>query len=152
MSAVDKISGVDMQVINALWGDGYKAKELTWIEFELPRPPSKNQKMWKLGNRTPKVVDWGEQANKAFMILPPETRRKLRATCFCEFEAQFLHGRDKTADFHNFEEFLFDWLQSRGFIKNDKQCEWRASGWADNVGRNVKKGQVMVRLRPWMRP
>ena len=124
--------------------------ELPWIEFELPECPSKNKKKQKLGNSTPEVEEWARQANMAYMSLPPEKRQKLRAMCFCKFEAQFLHGRNNRADFHNYEEFLFDWLQDRGFIKNDKDCEWRSSGWADNVGRDVSKGRVLVRLRPWM--
>lgn len=118
---------------------------LPWQSFELPEAPSKNRKMWKLGNSTPEVVEWGRQAEMAFMTLPHETRRSLRATMFCEFEAVFLHGRNKRADFHNYEEFVFDWLQSRGFIANDKQCEWRSSGWTDDL----PKGRVRVFLRPW---
>ena len=125
---------------------GPMIERLPWLEFELPEAPSKNRKMWKLGNSTPEVLEWGKQADMAFMALPPETRKKLRATCFCRFEAEFYHGRNNRADFHNYEEFLFDWLQSRGFVANDKLCEWRSSGWSDDV----PKGRVIVRLRPWM--
>ena len=138
-----------MSELHAFTVDLSRPHSLPWLEFELPECPSKNRKMWKLGNRTPEVVEWGRQADMAFMAMPPETRIKLRATCFCKFEAQFLHGRNNLADFHNYEEFLFDWLQSRGFIVNDKECEWRASGWADNAGREVPNGRVIVRLRPW---
>lgn len=118
-----------------------------WLSFELPTPPSKNEKMEKLGNKTPEVVAWREQADMAFMVLPPEMRRKLRAKIIGKFEAVFLHGRNNRADFHNFEEFLFDWLQSREFVENDKLCEWRSSGWSDDV----MKGRVIVRLRPWLK-
>ena len=65
-----------------------------------------------------------------------------------KFQAEFMFGRNNRADFHNYEEFLFDWLQSREFIVNDKLCEWRGSGWSDDV----PKGRVVVRIRPWMRP
>jgi len=116
---------------------------LPWLEFELPRPPSKNRKMGKLGNRTPEVEKWVGQADIAWVV----TRLKL-PRIKGKFEAEFIHGRDNSADFHNFEEFLFDWLESREFIENDKLCEWRASGWGDDV----PKGRVVVRLRPWMRP
>jgi hypothetical protein len=141
-----------MSDLHAFTVDLSRPHSLLWLEFELPSCPSKNKKKQKLGNSTPEVEEWAHQADMAYMALPPEERQKLRATCFCEFEAQFLHGRNNRADFHNYEEFLFDWLQDRGFIKNDKQCEWRASGWADNVGRSVPKGRVIVRLRPWMAP
>lgn len=111
-----------------------------WLEFELPTPPSMNRFMRRLGNKTPKVQFWMGQADRAFVA----TRLKLPRHK-CKFEAEFLFGRDRS-DFHNREKCLFDWLQSREFIENDRFCEWRASGWSDDV----PKGRVVVRLRPWM--
>jgi hypothetical protein len=115
--------------------------ELPWLEFELPVPPSVNRMMRRLGNRTPLVVSWFRQADMAFMA----SRTKQTLWRIGKFEAEFFFGRDRS-DFHNREKCLFDWLQSRGFIENDKLCEWRGSGWSDDV----PKGRVKVRLRPWM--
>jgi hypothetical protein len=116
-------------------------EELPWLEFEIPCPPSKNQKIGKLGNHTPTVRRWAHQAGLALIV-----SRVNRCKIIGRFEAEFLFGRNKRADFHNYEEFLFDWLQSE-FIENDKLCEWRSSGWSDAV----PKGRVVVRLRPWMK-
>jgi hypothetical protein len=122
-------------------------EELPWLEFELPAPPSVNRFMNRLGNQTPVAREWYRRADMAFMSFPAELRRNLRCKIIGKFEAEFLFGRDKS-DFHNREKPLFDWLQSREFIENDKMCEWRASGWSDDV----PKGRVVVRLRPWMVP
>lgn len=116
---------------------------LPWLEFEIPVPPSVNEFMRNLGNRSPAVSRWTRQADIAFVGQPRRTRCKIIG----KFEAEFLFGRDRS-DFHNREKALFDWLQSREFIENDKLCEWRGSGWSDAV----MKGRVVVRLRPWMRP
>lgn len=117
--------------------------ELLWQEFELPVPPSCNQFVRRLGNRSPGVVRWAKQADMAFVCRQVRTRCRIIGA----FEAEFLFGRDHS-DFHNREKALFDWLQSREFIENDKLCEWRGSGWSDAV----MKGRVIVRLRPWCRP
>jgi hypothetical protein len=119
------------------------AQPLPWMEFELPAPPSVNRFLRHMGNRTPAVSNWGAQADMAFMIRPDRQICKIIG----KFEAEFLFGRDRS-DFHNREKCLFDWLQSREFVENDKLCEWRASGWNDDV----PKGRVIVRLRPWMAP
>lgn len=116
--------------------------DLPWMQFELPSPPSVNRFMAKLGNKTPVVRKWIAQADMAFMAA--KTKKFCRIVG--KFEVQFIFGRDKS-DFHNREKALFDWLQSREFIENDKFCEWRGSGWSEDV----PKGRVMVRLRPWMR-
>lgn len=115
---------------------------LPWAEYELPCPPSKNRKMGRLGNKTPAVRSWARWADIAFVARYKLTRIKGK------FEAEFQFGRNNRADFHNYEEFLFDWLQSREFFENDKLCEWRGSGWSDAV----MKGRVLVKLRPWMTP
>lgn len=115
--------------------------ELPWLQFELPAPPSVNRFIAKLGNRSPQVRRWMQVADITFVA----TRLKL-PRIKSKFEAEFLFGRDRS-DFHNREKPLFDWLQSREFIENDRLCEWRGSGWSDDV----PKGRVIVRLRPWMR-
>lgn len=120
---------------------------LPWLEFEIPCPPSKNRKMGKLGNKTPAVVEWAKRADLAWVVRENRIVARRRAIVG-KFEAEFIFGRNTKADFHNYEEFLFDWLQSREFIVNDKLCEWRASGWSDDV----PKGRVKVRLRPWVMP
>jgi hypothetical protein len=119
--------------------------ELPWLEFCLPTPPSVNRFMSRLGNRSPAVVKWAKQADLAWVARENRSMAR-RCALVCKFEAQFLFGRDRS-DFHNREKVLFDWLQSREFIENDKLCEWRGSGWSDAV----MKGRVLVRLRPWMR-
>ena len=113
---------------------------IPWLEFEIPCPPSCNRFVSRLGNKTPGVRAWSRQADMAFMASPTKLLR-IKG----KFEAEFLFGRDRS-DFHNREKCLFDWLQSREFIENDKLCEWRASGWSDDV----PKGRVLVRLRSWM--
>lgn len=117
--------------------------ELPWLEFTLPAPPSVNQFVKYMGNRSPAVSRWWHQADMAWMARTD--RQKCRI--IGKFEAEFLFGRDKS-DYHNREKCLFDWLQSREFVENDKLCEWRASGWSDDV----PKGRVVVRLRPWISP
>lgn len=115
---------------------------LPWLEFELPAPPSVNRFVSKLGNKTPKFATWAKEADIAFIChRMHRTRCKIKG----KFEAEFQFGRDRS-DFHNREKALFDWLQSREFIENDRFCEWRGSGWSDDV----PKGRVKVRLRPWM--
>jgi hypothetical protein len=118
---------------------GATAHELPWLEFEIPVPPSVNRFMAKLGNQSPKVRAWAMQADIAFVA--QRTRCKIHG----KFEAEFLFGRDRS-DYHNREKALFDWLQSREFIENDRLCEWRGSGWSDAV----MKGRVLVKIRPWM--
>lgn len=128
--------------------------ELPWLEFELPAPPSVNLFMGKLGNKTPAVTRWSRQADLAFVMAQErKLYREISHQCtevkHCriigKFEAEFLFGRDRS-DFHNREKALFDWLQSREFVENDKLCEWRGSGWSDDV----PTGRVVVRIRPFL--
>ena len=127
-----------MNAVDAIFAE---AERLPWLEFELPAPPSVNRFVSKLGNRSPIVQTWMQKADMAFMV----TKTKKFCRIVSRFEAEFRFGRDNS-DFHNREKALFDWLQSREFIQNDKLCEWRSSGWSDAV----PKGRVLVRLRPWM--
>jgi hypothetical protein len=133
-----------MSIVGILAADD-ELHGLPWLEFCLPAPPSVNRFLNRLGNRSPVVNTWIIQADLAWMAQEPKKRGN-RCCIKCKFEAEFLFGRDRS-DFHNREKCLFDWLQSREFIENDKLCEWRASGWSDDV----PKGRVVVRLRPWMR-
>lgn len=136
------MSILDRNPEDADFGDIYRAKaELPWCEFSLPAPPSVNRFMKRLGNRTPLVAKWYHHADMAFI-----GSRAKNVRIKGKFEAEFQFGRSNRADFHNLEKCLFDWLQSREFIENDKLCEWRSSGWSDAV----MKGRVIVRLRPWM--
>jgi hypothetical protein len=128
-----------MSVVGILAADD-ELHGMPWLQFELPAPPSVNRFMGKLGNKTPGVRSWSRQADMAFMASPTKLSR-IKG----KFEAEFLFGRDRS-DFHNREKCLFDWLQSREFIVNDKLCEWRSSGWSDDV----PKGRVVVRLRPFL--
>jgi hypothetical protein len=135
--------GAEMSDLHAFTVDlsrPHSPSELPWLEFELPAPPSVNRFKGHLGNRSPVVTIWMRQADMAFMASPAKLTR-IKG----QFEAQFQFGRD-SSDFHNREKPLFDWLQTREFIENDKLCEWRSSGWSDAV----MKGRVIVRLRPWM--
>lgn len=122
-----------------------EAEGLPWLEFDLPTPASCNQFIRKLGNKTPAIRNWARRADIAWIERADRTLRHCKI--IGKFEAEFLFGRDHS-DFHNREKVLFDWLQSREFIENDKLCEWRASGWSDDV----PKGRVVVRLRPWISP
>lgn len=126
----------------SVMADYSRPGHLPWMEFEIPIPPSMNRFMRRLGNKTPKVQFWMRQADMACIL----RRDRRRCRIIGKFEAEFLFGRDHS-DFHNREKALFDWLQSREFIENDKLCEWRSSGWSDAV----MKGRVIVRLRPFIR-
>jgi hypothetical protein len=140
------IAGLNEALERTMAGE-FDPPELPWLEFELPCPPSVNRFKMRLGNKSPDVRTWIGRADMAFM-----GRKQDRPAHLCrikgKFEAEFLFGRNNRADFHNFEKPLFDWLQSRELIENDKLCEWRSSGWSDDV----PKGRVVVRLRPWMAP
>jgi hypothetical protein len=137
-----------MSDLHAFTVDLSRPHNLPWLEFEIPCPPSKNRKMGKLGNSSPVVQAWRQQAGKEITSLPFHERQKINAGIKGKFEAEFYFGRNNRADFPNYEEFLLDWFQARGFIENDRLIEWRASGWSDDV----PKGRVVVRLRRWIRP
>ena len=119
----------------------YAEQQLPWLEFEIPVPPSKNQKMAKLGNSTPVVKKWRHQAYLGFLASGSN-----RPHHKCRFEVEFYVGRNNKADLQNYEEFLCDWLEYARLVENDRLLETKWIQWSDTV----EKGRVLVRLRPWM--
>lgn len=123
-----------------------EAEGLPWMWFDLPAPPSVNQFMGKLGNKTPVVQKWIRQADMAFMVAGGKrTMTQLK----CLYEAQYIFG-PHTGDLSNRVKPLEDWLQRVGIIENDRDCRKFVCEWAADLGLNVPKGRVIVRLRPWM--
>lgn len=115
---------------------------LPWLELSLPRPPSVNRFMTKLGNKSPIVQRWIKQADMAFVLA--RTRRRF-THIIGHFEAEFEFERG-SYDLDNRIKPLLDFLQRVELIQNDRLCERLVASWGPaNSG-------VVVRLRPWMSP
>lgn len=131
----------EARIVNAV-DQIFAEAERSWMQFELPIPPSVNRFMKKLGNKSPNVRAWIRQADIAYMVAQIPFKRKIEG----KFEAEYIFGQHR-GDLSNRIKPLEDWLQSREFIENDRLCQsfrcaWDASG--------VPAGRVLVRLRPWV--
>jgi Holliday junction resolvase RusA-like endonuclease len=112
---------------------------LPWIAFDLPLPPSVNRFTRRLGNRSPVVRRWVEQADRMFML--ERSQRKFPKICGA-YEAEFIFSRHR-GDLDNRIKPLMDWMERAELIQNDRLCERLLACWGPApVG-------VTVRLRPW---
>ena len=118
------------------------------IVLDLPRPPSVNRFIKKLGNRTPQVQMWTAWADHLLYAARAARRGTPRAIVPIrgpyELELTFQRSNQK-ADLDNMVKPLSDWLQRAGLIENDKYCERLVAEWG-----RAPLG-VRVRLRGWMR-
>jgi Holliday junction resolvase RusA-like endonuclease len=123
------------------------AEDDAWaIVLDLPRPPSVNRMMQKLGNKSPQVKAWTAEADYQFYAARAARRGTPREIVPVKglFEARFIFQRSsRRGDIDNRVKPLLDWLQRVGLIENDAMCERLVEEWGQ-----APLG-VRVRLREW---
>lgn len=112
-----------------------------WTEIHVPLPPSVNDFVRNLGNRSPRVVKWIKAADMHYVMTRPHP------PCIAgAYEADFMFNREHAAgpsDLDNRIKPLMDWLQRVRLIENDRYCEKIVATWGP-----APKG-CRVRLRAW---
>jgi hypothetical protein len=111
-----------------------------WFVLDIPRPPSVNRFIHRLGNKTPSFQKWIESADYCLIVARPWPRIP---DCY---ELGVTYSKDKfgTFDADNCLKPLSDWLQRVKLIQNDKLCRRLVVEWGEApVG-------CRVRIRPWM--
>jgi Holliday junction resolvase RusA-like endonuclease len=89
------------------------------IDLELPMPPSVNDYLPKLGNRSPVVRAWIKQADMHFIL---QTRRQRPQPILGHFEAHLMWSDTSKCDFDNPIKPLMDYLERLKLIRNDRMC------------------------------
>ena len=110
-----------------------------WFTFGLPRPPSVNRFVKRLGNASPGVREWHNSCDRYLMTYRP--RPRLRGP----FEVRIVWDIDQFGRFDgdNRVKPLMDYLQRAEFIENDKWCRRYVIEWGPaSLG-------CMVSLRQW---
>lgn len=105
------------------------------IILHLPPPPSTNRiwrrrktvsKRGKANYRSPQYLNWTEQADKLMLAFRQYPRSKLGGS----FTVKFSFNRKMIrGDLDNYTKALFDYLQSRDLIRNDKDCQGYGCAW-----------------------
>lgn len=100
--------------------------ELGWFVLDLPRPPSVNRFMKRLGNQSPEVRKWVRTADAIVMARKPYPRLK------GPFQLSVWWQIDRFGrfDIDNRLKPLLDWLQRVELIENDKWCRHLTLSWA----------------------
>lgn len=103
------------------------------IVIDLPPPISVNR-IWrahKAGKTrvliSPEYARWKTEADKLVMAMGTFRGLKCVRT---KFEVDIIVKR-RNADVDNFSKGILDWLQSRGVVENDKNCEQLTIKWGD---------------------
>jgi Holliday junction resolvase RusA-like endonuclease len=126
-----------------------KLDDAEWsFVLDLPRPPSVNRFIRKLGNRTPSVRAWIAEADyQLYAARAPHRGRPTEITVMIigAYEVEFILQRppNRKFDLDNCIKPLMDWLQRAGLIEDDKYCERLVAVWG-----RAPLG-VKVRLREW---
>jgi Holliday junction resolvase RusA-like endonuclease len=99
-----------------------------WTELDLPRPPSVNRFMRKLGNKTPCVKAWIGEADYYLWVA-----RKGRAIgpVSGPFEVELTFRRSDRGDLDNPIKPLLDWLQRVALVEDDKFCDRILAQWGE---------------------
>jgi Holliday junction resolvase RusA-like endonuclease len=117
------------------------------IVLDLPRPPSVNRFMRKLGNKTPAVKAWTAEAD--YQLYAARAARRGTPSEIVPiagpYEVEFIFKRpdNRKRDLDNMIKPLMDWLQRAGLVENDKYAEDIHAHW----GRAPLGARV--RLREW---
>ena len=100
-----------------------------WTEIDLPRPPSVNRFMGKLGNRSPAFQSWMSEAD--FQFWEARKNRGALARIPGHFEVEFIFNPSiqRKADLDNCIKPLLDWMQRVELIENDKFCDQILARW-----------------------
>jgi Holliday junction resolvase RusA-like endonuclease len=110
--------------------------------LNLPRPPSVNRFVTRLGSKSPIVLDWVRQCDRYVMAVRPRPR------FHGPFEAHVTWNdlyRGKI-DIDNCIKPLLDYLQRVEIIDNDRWCRRLVVDWGP-----VELG-CRVAVRPWVSP
>jgi Holliday junction resolvase RusA-like endonuclease len=113
--------------------------------LDLPRPPSVNRFMRKLGNKTPCVRAWVADADYRLWVA-----RKVRAIepVSGPFEVELAFSRLARGDLDNPIKPLLDWLQRVELIEDDKYCDRILAQWGEApLGVRVRLRSVTSRTR-----
>jgi Holliday junction resolvase RusA-like endonuclease len=115
--------------------------DLPWSVLDLPRPPSVNRFVAKLGNMSPAVRDWVKQCDR-YVMASRQRPTKIRGP----FQIEITWNIDQFGrfDWDNPVKPLMDYLQRIEVIENDKWCRDGHVGWGPTpLG-------CRLRLRPWV--
>ena len=112
------------------------------ITVDIPRPPSVNRLVGKLGNVSPRVVRWHEQADKHVLLqrLKPHL---LTISGPFDLAVVFPEYRFGEFDLDNPLKPLLDWMQSREFVVNDRWCRHLDVAWG------FAPEGCRIRVKPW---
>lgn len=113
--------------------------ESEWFVLDIPRPPSVNRFLNKLGNRSPCVVKWRAQADGWLRA----AGRYPRIVGPYEMMVTFPLFRFGVFDAENCIKALSDWLQSREVVKNDRHAARMELNWG------VAPQGCRVQIRPY---
>jgi Holliday junction resolvase RusA-like endonuclease len=117
----------------------------THLVFDLPRPPSVNRLMARLGNRSAAVERWIRAADASLMSNPAEWRRLQAGAIKGPFEIDIVWSRELFGriDIDNPIKVLLDYLQRIQLIENDRQARKLSAIFG------TAPAGCRVRLRPW---
>lgn len=111
-----------------------------WFVLDIPRPPSVNRFLAKLGNQSPAVRKWLKQAD-AFLRAKGKYPRIIGPY---ELWVTFPVAEFGQYDADNHVKALSDWLQRVEIIENDRKARWICLMWGE-----APEG-CRMRVRPWM--
>lgn len=121
---------------------GRPANGIDWFVLQIPRAPSVNRFLNRLGNKSPVVRKWRDQADNYLRAVGRYPR--IRGA----YELVVTYPIDEFGKFdaENCQKALSDWLQSRDLIENDRNARRITIEWGDDP---PKKG-CLVCIRPWV--
>lgn len=106
----------------------------------LPAPPSVNRMMGKLGNKSPKVVEWATRCNHEIMMIRPKPKA---VTSYFTVDITWDDSGFGRFDIDNRIKPLMDYLQRVELIPNDKFCWQLTAKWGPaSMGCIVKVAPV----------
>lgn len=111
-----------------------------WFVLDLPRPPSVNRFLGKLGNKSPAVRKWVGQADAYLRVRGKYPRIAGPYELWVTFPTKEFTRYD--ADNHL--KALSDWLQRVEMIQNDRLARWICVMWGE------APAGCRVRIRPWL--
>jgi hypothetical protein len=111
-----------------------------WFVLDIPRPPSVNRFLGKLGNKSPCVVKWRARADQHLRAAGKYPRIIGKYVLVVVYPL----NEFESFDAENCQKALSDWLQSRELVSNDKRARRLVIDWGDAP----KKG-CRVHVRPW---
>jgi len=110
-----------------------------WFVLDIPRPPSVNRFIGKLGNKSSCVVKWRARADQHLRA----AGKYPRIIGPYEIVVTFPLFRFGVFDAENCIKALSDWLQSREIIKNDRHAARMELNWG------AAPEGCRVCVRPW---